>query len=245
MDAQTLFKQGIAAIRECQDTALGQRYLLQSLRLDPANEMAWLWLSHTYDDPKKQIACLDRALRLNPHNERALARKQTVLAHMPAEPVKVTPAPIYTPQGHGISDNVFAPSDDDPFAPATSSAAPGPALSVEERRDYKRLFLSRGSKAAIAVEETLHRRGFDWKMAHSLTLTLAREATYEAERKNGLTHLIMGSTVVVVAVVMSLLSIKVFEALGGSGYVVWIGLFLSGCADAGYGIKLLYQSMAD
>ncbi len=286
MDAQTLFKQGIAAIRERQDIVRGQQYLIQSLRLDPRNEMAWLWLSHTYSDPKKQIACLDRVLRLNPQNERALARKRTLLACPPDDPIQIpvletSPAPaqpprnapfstapqaelspiearsapfeagslLYSPQTQADPASFFTPTDHDPFGLTTSHqsnvAAPKLEISPEDRRDFKRLFLSKGSKAAITVEEILHRRGHDWNTAHALTQKLTLEATHEAELKNGLFNLFMGSMLILVSLGLWLGSVKIFQALGGSGYVFGIGIFMSGCGQAGYGIKLLIRSRSD
>lgn len=73
MDAQTLFREGVLALRDKKDVARARQLLTQSLKLDPKNEMAWLWLSRTTDDPQKKMQCVERALRLNPNNEQALA----------------------------------------------------------------------------------------------------------------------------------------------------------------------------
>jgi tetratricopeptide (TPR) repeat protein len=71
MSAQDLFQQGIAAIREEKDVVKGRTLLTQALRLDPANDMAWVWLSRTISDHEKKLQCLNRALQLNPNNEQA------------------------------------------------------------------------------------------------------------------------------------------------------------------------------
>ncbi len=73
MDAQTLFHQGVTAIREDKDLAKGRDLLMQSLRLNPDNEIAWMWLSRTVSDKEKQRQCLERALKINPENEQAKA----------------------------------------------------------------------------------------------------------------------------------------------------------------------------
>ena len=73
MDAQTLFREGVLVLRDQKDVARARQLLTQSLKLDPNNEMAWLWLSRTTDDPQKKLQCVERALRLNPKNEQALA----------------------------------------------------------------------------------------------------------------------------------------------------------------------------
>jgi tetratricopeptide (TPR) repeat protein len=76
MDAQTLFRDGVVAIKEKRDMAEGRKLLTQALRLDPNNEMAWVWLSRTVTDSEKKLQCLDRALSINPENEQALQLKQ-------------------------------------------------------------------------------------------------------------------------------------------------------------------------
>jgi tetratricopeptide (TPR) repeat protein len=72
-EAQRLFKEGVSAIRDQKDMAAGQKLLMQSLRLHPNNDIAWLWLTRTFQDPKRQLECVERALKLNPSNAQALA----------------------------------------------------------------------------------------------------------------------------------------------------------------------------
>ena len=49
------------------------RWLTQFCAEEPASESAWLWLASVTDDPKQAIEHLQRALKLNPANERARA----------------------------------------------------------------------------------------------------------------------------------------------------------------------------
>lgn len=78
-EAQSLFREGVLALRERRDAAAARRLLLQSLRLNPHNEMAWLWLSRTTSDPDKRLQCAERALAINPANEQALALRAALL----------------------------------------------------------------------------------------------------------------------------------------------------------------------
>lgn len=73
MDAQTLFREAITAIREEKNLSKGRELLTQSLRLDADNDMAWLWLSRTISDREKQRQCIERALKVNPDNQQAQA----------------------------------------------------------------------------------------------------------------------------------------------------------------------------
>lgn len=79
MDAQTLFRDGVTAIKEKRDMAEARKLLTQCLRLDPNHEMAWVWLSRTVSDTDKKLQCLERALTINPDNEQALQLKQRLL----------------------------------------------------------------------------------------------------------------------------------------------------------------------
>lgn len=79
MDAQELFRQGVLAIRDQHDMALGRQLLTQSLQLDPHNDMAWLWMTHVVASPQQRLECVERALRINPANQHALALKERLL----------------------------------------------------------------------------------------------------------------------------------------------------------------------
>lgn len=49
----------------------GLRLLIEVARADPGNEMAWMWLGASLTDPQKRKDCLERALKINPNNQRA------------------------------------------------------------------------------------------------------------------------------------------------------------------------------
>jgi tetratricopeptide (TPR) repeat protein len=91
-DAQTLFREGVLALKERKDTAEARRLLTESLRLNPQNEMAWLWLARTVNDPAKRLQCVERALSINPHNEQAFMLKKQLTKQM-APPVEVAVMP--------------------------------------------------------------------------------------------------------------------------------------------------------
>lgn len=101
MDAQALFREGVLAIRDQKDLVRGQQCLTQSLELDPTNDLAWLWLTRTVNDPHTKLQYVDKALSINPTNEHALKLKARLDQHAvpapsapPAAPAKpVAPAP--------------------------------------------------------------------------------------------------------------------------------------------------------
>lgn len=76
MDAQTLFREGVLALRDKHDAALARKLLTESVKLNPDNEMAWLWLSRTTSNADKKREFIERALWINPENEMALALRE-------------------------------------------------------------------------------------------------------------------------------------------------------------------------
>ncbi|RPJ02802.1 MAG: tetratricopeptide repeat protein [Chloroflexi bacterium] len=100
MDAKTLYQQGVTAIRDQQDPQRGRDLLIQSLRQDPRNDMAWLWLTRTVQDRSKQLEYVDRALTINPSNDAALklkARLQAALQPPAIQPLATLPLATQPP----------------------------------------------------------------------------------------------------------------------------------------------------
>lgn len=71
-DAKILFRDGVNAIRNEGDLAKGRKLLTESLRLNPNNDVAWLWISKTVSNTQKKLQCVERALQVNPENQQAL-----------------------------------------------------------------------------------------------------------------------------------------------------------------------------
>ncbi len=70
VETVALLREGIAAARSG-DKAKTQKLLRQVTELEPHNELAWLWLSNTAEDPREALACLRQVLMVNPKNEYA------------------------------------------------------------------------------------------------------------------------------------------------------------------------------
>lgn len=71
MNAQQLFQQGVIAIRDQNNIEVGRKLLMQSLQLNPQNDMAWLWLARASANRDQRLRCIERALALNPSNPHA------------------------------------------------------------------------------------------------------------------------------------------------------------------------------
>src|SRR5574339_64734 len=71
-----------------------QRLLVEYIKKDPNSEQAWYVLSTAVDDPRKQIECLQRVLRLNPANTEAQARLMKAMAAQAAPPPPPPAPPI-------------------------------------------------------------------------------------------------------------------------------------------------------
>ncbi|HEX2906233.1 MAG TPA: hypothetical protein VHO69_05190 [Phototrophicaceae bacterium] len=107
MDAQELFQQGLQAVRDEKDLNRGRKLLVQSLRLNPNNDMAWVWLSRATTDPQKRQECLERALTINSNNRQALELQNRLTASSvsshPAAPVEKK-APAKNPPNGIVTD---------------------------------------------------------------------------------------------------------------------------------------------
>ncbi len=77
-----------------------QRLLVDYIKKNPNSEQAWYTLSTAVDDPRKQVECLQRVLRINPANTEAQARLMKVMAApaAPPPPLPVEEPPLTTSQ---------------------------------------------------------------------------------------------------------------------------------------------------
>ena len=114
MDARTLYRQGVIAIRDQKDLARGRELLLQSLQQDPHNATAWLWLARTVQDRAQRLEYVERALSIDPTHEQALKLRERLLAEpTPAAPVDAA---------HTAKPSVIRP-----IGPRTVAVPPSPA----------------------------------------------------------------------------------------------------------------------
>lgn len=121
MKAQELLDKGIAAVRDEKDLTKGRNLLTQLLRLEPENDQAWMWLSRTVSDPEKRRQCLERAISLNPKNEKAkamLERLNKGLSTITSEMRVVSDTTAQTPEPRSTVEMPIAAS---PFLPAKAT----------------------------------------------------------------------------------------------------------------------------
>jgi tetratricopeptide (TPR) repeat protein len=78
-----LLQRGIAAARAGQ-AADARQWLAQAVKVDPHNEVAWLWMSSVVETNEQRIYCLQQVLAVNPHNELALKGMQALGVQPPA-----------------------------------------------------------------------------------------------------------------------------------------------------------------
>ncbi|MBC7813626.1 MAG: tetratricopeptide repeat protein [Burkholderiales bacterium] len=77
--ARDLRNRGIAAAKAGQKDEARQ-LLQQSIRLEPNNEAAWLWLASVARDPRERLFCLQKLLEINPNNEAGVKAMQALNA---------------------------------------------------------------------------------------------------------------------------------------------------------------------
>ncbi|MFN8449327.1 MAG: tetratricopeptide repeat protein [Anaerolineae bacterium] len=81
-DARDLRQRGIQLAKAGQRDEARQ-LLQQSIRIDPDNEAAWLWLASVARDNRERLFCLQKLLEINPENETA---RKALEAATPAAP---------------------------------------------------------------------------------------------------------------------------------------------------------------
>lgn len=71
--------------------------LKQVVQAEPRNENAWLWLSTCFNDPEKKKFCINKALEINPENQKAHQLLERLEGVVQAEPLAASqpasPAP--------------------------------------------------------------------------------------------------------------------------------------------------------
>lgn len=117
-EAQRLFQEGMQVIRQEKDMVRGQKLLTESLTRDPNNDMAWVWLSQTLEDPQRKLKALNRALQINPNN--ALAQKLKAKATPNSQIVKTGTGS--TLQAALANSKAAKPKETDPGALIGSSS---------------------------------------------------------------------------------------------------------------------------
>jgi tetratricopeptide (TPR) repeat protein len=75
--AKQFLMQGIEAAKGGQKDQARQLFQ-NTLRLDPQNETAWLWMSSVARDNRERLFCLQNLLQINPQNEMALKAVQAM-----------------------------------------------------------------------------------------------------------------------------------------------------------------------
>jgi len=112
-----------------------QRLLVEYLKKNPNSEQAWFVLSTAVDDPRKQIECLQRVLRINPANTEAQSRLMKVMAAQTAVP---PPPPVVDRSIAASQPPINEPApyvppavSSTPIAPPAPIVKPPPAESVK------------------------------------------------------------------------------------------------------------------
>ena len=140
-----LVDRGVTALR-AGNVKVARLVLRRAVALDEMYERGWLWLSAVVDDQDK-IACLEKALAINPRNERAQAGLQTLQGHR----VRMPGAGPQPTRQQAASQSVA----EGPMA-ATGEPVPTPA-EVLELRDGRQVIVEQWSDfAGIAMETDPH-----------------------------------------------------------------------------------------
>jgi hypothetical protein len=78
------------------DKETAQRLLEQVIRDDPQNATAWLWMSSVTDSDEHRRFCLEKVLKINPHNETAQRGLEALSQSEPSQAQKQLGLPLIT-----------------------------------------------------------------------------------------------------------------------------------------------------
>jgi tetratricopeptide (TPR) repeat protein len=131
-DAQELYRQGVAAISHHNDLARGRDLLVASLKLNPHNDMAWMWLTRTTTSPERRLELVERALRANPANEAALKLRAQLLAQRPTPPP--APSPLAAPAPAVSAEPHLVPPESGVIQPLKRKTVEEPVSPAEKER---------------------------------------------------------------------------------------------------------------
>ena len=93
---------GIAATR-AGDKEQARAYFIRALKHEPANETAWLWLSHVMPTIEQALRCIEHLLTINPHHRQAQEARDILNIRLLLEEAamlrpQTPPPPPSTPQ---------------------------------------------------------------------------------------------------------------------------------------------------
>ncbi len=135
--ARNLRRQGIAAAKAGQQDQ-ARTLLQQSLRLEPGNEAAWIWLASVARNQQERLFCFQKLLEINPNNETGLQ----ALRSMGIDPTQLHAGGTPTAQPQAAVPQQQAPRSQAPGIPVPDPqrlASIQPELDAiirQYRRDY-------------------------------------------------------------------------------------------------------------
>jgi hypothetical protein len=91
-DPEQILAQGIEAVK-AGDRPRARELLARAIRLNPADDRAWLWLSGAVETDDDRRRCLERVLQLNPGNQAAQRGLAAMAPAASVAPAAVPPAP--------------------------------------------------------------------------------------------------------------------------------------------------------
>jgi len=169
--------------------------LTQYLKDFPDSDLAWLLFSYASDDPRKQMASVTRALKLNPQNQQAQDRLNQIIEKAKEQPYKKSFSNGEIPTDWRLPST---PSESDTIGRSSQH------LSIEDRlafgsleADAKRAYMPRNYQAESFYDGS----------------TYDRDASYRTVEKRSinLKYLLIGGISLIVLVIVVLIAIKFFS----------------------------------
>ncbi|GAP61622.1 MAG: tetratricopeptide repeat protein [Ardenticatenia bacterium] len=127
-----------------------RQYLQAAVDIDPNNAEAWLWLAGVMDDPYETKYCLERALEIDPLNERArrgLAWAEQQIAELEAQPTSAAEEAGFSSIEAQLRAQLHTDEEERPGTGLLS----GPALETSTGFDIREFFAAPDAPYRIAT----------------------------------------------------------------------------------------------
>lgn len=179
MDAQQRLAEAIEHGRAGRKSQ-AQVILAQLIKEDPRFADAWLWMAACFDDPQKQIYCLNKVLEINPQHPRA----RQALEKLGAAPLPlIRSTPTITPQESSQNPATPPPSSVEKDSEASLPAKDHASSSWISDTDYIDNTRDAPGGAVLSDEEEQskpHITRYSWWQVWLMATVLSNDENYQA-----------------------------------------------------------------
>lgn len=118
-----LLRQAVSLIK-AGDKVQGRQLLVQILKEDSKNDIAWLWLSQCVPEHERKMDCVKRALEINPNNTSAQKEFSRLKNLLTMNSEQKTSFPVQNKMGQSSSQSAPIKNEQKPLQPQQAKKTP-------------------------------------------------------------------------------------------------------------------------